>query len=153
LNDRTTEILEDWKMTKDRIKHFDDLIFRLRLEGIPIASGIIGVGLVSYNYTSDIVLDLGNFTIGAPSLVILLAAFYLMPIFALDMVYYDLLRRAVEHAEKIEESHFNETISITRKLTSKYLSIAHTTIAIFIYLGIMLTSFAVAHAVNISSSI
>jgi predicted PurR-regulated permease PerM len=146
--DKDDLILEDWKMTKDRIKHFDDLIFRLRLEGIPIASGIIGVGLASFQYTSDIIFQIGNFTINATSIVVLLGAFYLMPVFALDMVYYKLLNKAVNHAREIESKEFNQNLKITGILTSHFLTYAHTAIAIFIYLSLMAASFALAIAVN-----
>ena len=47
-------ILKDWEMTKDRIKHFDDVIIRLRIQGIPIAAAIQAAGFASIDYTKNI---------------------------------------------------------------------------------------------------
>lgn len=103
LDKDTDLVFEDWKMTKDRIKHFDDVAIRLRIGGIPIASAIIGAGLASFQYTSTIVFSIGNFSINATSIVILLGAFYLLPILALDIFHFHLLLISVEHAKQIEQ--------------------------------------------------
>ena len=144
-------ILEDWKMTNDRIKHFDGIIIRLRLGGIPIASAIIGAGLASFKYTSTIMFSIASFTINATSIVILLGAFCLIPICALDMFYYWLLQISVDHAREIEEKIFKAEL-ITTKLTKRPYTIVHTAIAIFTYIAVILTAFGIAYAVNISPS-
>lgn len=142
-------ILEDWKVTKDRIKHFDEVVIRLRLGGIPIASAIIGAGLASFQYTSQIVFNIGRFTINATSIVILLGAFYLLPIFALDMFHFHLLLISVKHARQIEQQKkYKGKLQITTKLTSPILTKMHTAIAILIYVGVFATALALAYAVN-----
>lgn len=141
-------IFEDWKMTKDRIAHFDDVVIRLRLEGIPIASAIIGAGLASFQYTSNIVFNIDKISINATSIVILLGAIYLLPIFALDMFYYRLLMISVEHARQIEQEEYPGKLQITTKLTSPSLTTAHRVIAIIIYVGIFITALTLAFAVN-----
>ena len=142
-------LLEDWKMTKDRIKHFDDLIFRLRLEGIPIASAIIGIGLASSQVTSQIVFTIGSFTLSATSIVILLGALYLIPIFALDWIYYNLLLLAVTHAIDLEKNDkFRNNLQITRTLTHTELTKIHTRVAKTIYILVIMTSVVLAIAIN-----
>lgn len=145
--------LEDWKMAKDRIRHFDDQIVKLRLEGIPIASAIIGVALLSFQYTSDIVVGFGNFTINATSIAILMGAAYLLPIFVLDLFYYNLLGRAVKYAKKLEDEKFEKKIQITSQLTSKRLSTIHKWTARVIYFSVIITSIILAIAVNSIPSI
>ena len=142
-------VLEDWKMTKDRIKHFDDVVIRLRLGGIPIASAIIGAGLASFQYTSKIVFTICDLTINATSIVMLLGAFYLLPIFALDVFHFQLLKISVEHARQIERlEKYKDKLQITTKLTSPTLTKVHTLIAIIIYLSVFITALALAYAVN-----
>ena len=146
-------ILEDWKMTKDGIAHFDDVVIRLRLGGIPIASAIIGAGLASFQYTSEIVFSIAGFTINATAIVILLGAFCLLPIFALDMFYYNLLLISVNHARQIEKQEkFKGKLQITTELTSPPLTWTHTAIAIIVYIAVLVTALAIAYAVNISPS-
>ena len=142
-------VLEDWKVTKDRIKHFDDVVVRLRLGGVPIASAIIGAGLASFQYTSQIVFSISKFTINATSIVILLGAFYLLPIFALDMFHFHLLVISVNHGRQIEnQEKYRGRLQITTKLTSPTLTRMHTIIAVIIYLGVFITALALAYAVN-----
>lgn len=142
-------ILEDWRVTKDRIKHFDDVVIRLRLGGVPIASAIIGAGLASFQYTSLIMFSIGKYTINATSIVILLGAFYLLPIFTLDMFHLHLLLISVEHARQIEnQEEYRGKLQITTKLTSPFLTKIHTLIAVIIYLGVFTTALALAYAVN-----
>lgn len=136
-------------MTKDRIKHFDDVVIRLRLGGIPIASAIIGAGLASFQYTSKIVFTICDLTINATSIVMLLGAFYLLPIFALDVFHFQLLKISVEHARQIERlEKYKDKLQITTKLTSPTLTKVHTLIAIIIYLSVFITALALAYAVN-----
>jgi len=142
-------VFEDWKMTKDRIKHFDDIVIRLRLEGIPIASAVIGAALISFQYTSKIVFSICSLKINATSIVILLGAVYLLPILALDMFYYKLLMISVEHARQIEKREkYKGKLQITTKLTTGILTTAHRVIAIIIYIGVFVTALVLAYAVN-----
>src|SRR6266567_1441091 len=39
--------LKDWEMTKDRIKHFDDVVIRIRTQGVPLATAILAAGFVA----------------------------------------------------------------------------------------------------------
>ena len=150
LNDSVDFVFEDWKMTKDRIKHFDNVVIRLRLGGIPIASAIIGAGLASFQYTSKIIFQLLNFTVNATSIVILLGALYLIPVFALDIFHYHLLRISVEHAKQIEQQKkYKGKLQITTKLTSPVLTKFHTGATILIY-GIVFTmALWLPYAVNL----
>lgn len=142
-------VFEDWKMTKDRIKHFDDVCVRIRIGGVPIASAIIGAGLSSFEYTSRISFTIGTYNINATSIVILFGTFYLLPIFALDMFHFYLLLVSVKHAREIEQREkFKNKLQITTKLTSPALTRIHTGIAVVIYVGIFLTGLALAYAVN-----
>lgn len=147
-------LLEDWKMTKDRIKHFDDIVIRLRLGGIPIVSAIIGAGLASFQYTSKLLLHINDFAINATSIIILFGALYLLPIFALDLLHYRLLLISVNHARQIEQQEkFKGRLQITTKLTSPTLTNIHTMIAIVIYIIVFVTALALAYAVNFLPSI
>lgn len=141
-------VFEDWKKAHDKIEHCSDIVIRLRLEGISIASAIIGAGLATFQYTSEIVFNIDKITINGTSIVILLGAVYLLPIFALDMFYYKLLLISVKHARQIEQEKYKGDLQITTKLTSKALTTAHAVIAIIIYVGIFITALALAYAVN-----
>jgi hypothetical protein len=148
--DKDTDLVfEDWKMTKDRIKHFDDIVIRLRIGGIPIASAIIGAGLASFQYTSAIIFPMGSLTISATSIVILLGAFYLLPIFALDMFHFRLLLISVRHARQIEQQEkYKGKLQITTKLTSPALTVSHSVVAICIYVFVFIVALWLAYAVN-----
>lgn len=149
-NDSVDLVLEDWKMTKDRIKHFDNVVIRLRLGGIPIANAIIGAGLASFQYTSGIALQLPNATINATSIIILLGAFYLIPVFALDVFHYRLLRISVDHAKQIElRKEYKGKLQITTKLTSPKLTLFHTGATILIYGVVFVMALWLAYAVNV----
>jgi hypothetical protein len=143
-------ILEDWKMTKDRIKHFDDIVIRLRLEGVPITSAIIGAGLASFQYTSKVVFRINNYALNATSIVLLLGAFYIFPICILDLFHYRLLVIAVDHARSIEqEEKFKGRLQITTKLTSPTLTRIHLIVAMFIYVALFIGAIILAYMVNL----
>ncbi|WP_165394841.1 hypothetical protein [Methanofollis fontis] len=126
--------LEDWKMTKDRISHFDDVIIRLRIQGIPIALSIMVLGALLLPFLSNETVPFLGWN--ASSLPFLAAALYLFPICLLDIVHYKLLVHAVQHALDIEkEPPFEGTLQITGQLTNPWYTRIHTTVAIIIYLG------------------
>jgi hypothetical protein len=137
-------------MAKDRIKHFDDIVIRLRLGGVPIASAIIGAGLASFQYTHSIMFSIANLgSVNATSIVILLGAFYLLPICALDMFHYRLLLIAVDHARQIEQQeNYKGKLQITTKLTSPILTKIHTIVAMIIYIAVFTAALVLAYAVN-----
>ena len=138
-------ILKDWETTKDRIKHFDDTVIRLRLQGIPIGTAIQAVGLASFQYTQDITL----WGLSATSLIIALGSIYLIPIFLLDMLHYKLLLISVGHAKEIEAMpKYKGKLQITTKLTSHKLTLLHWACAIAVYLGVIALGFIVAYLVN-----
>jgi hypothetical protein len=142
-------ILEDWKMTKDRIKHFDDIVIRLRLGGVPIASAIIGAGLASFQYTSTLLFHIWSYTINATSIVILLGALYILPICILDVFHYHLLVIAVDHARQIEQQDkFRGKLQITTKLTSPILTKIHLSVAIIIYTFVFSIALILSYTVN-----
>ena len=143
-------VLEDWKMTKDRIKHFDDIVIRLRLEGVPISMAIIGAGLGSFQYTSKVIFNVGHYSISATSIVLLLAALYILPLCILDAFHYHLLVIAVDHARSIEQQErFQGKLQITTKLTSPTLTIIHLVVAMVIYVGLFIASIILAYMVNL----
>ena len=109
--------LEDWKMTKDRIAHFDNKILTVRLQGMPIATGIQAAGIGLSGYLSEIESPLPVF-----SLIMLVSIVYIIPIFFLDIYNLKLLRLSVGHAIDLERDKFNKKISITHSLTSDKLS-------------------------------
>jgi quinol-cytochrome oxidoreductase complex cytochrome b subunit len=142
-------ILEDWKMTKDRIKHFDDIVIRLRLEAVPIAIGIIGAGLTSFQYTSKVIFRINNISLNATSIVILMAALYIVPVCVLDLFHYHLLLIAVNHARSIEQQErFKGKLQITTKLTSPILTLIHLIFALAIYVMLFVASLVLAYMIN-----
>lgn len=115
--------LEDWKMTKDRIKHFDDMVMKTRVQGLPIATAIQAIAfatLASVGKIQTTILDLPVF-----SLIIIAGLIYLVPVLLLDVLHLLLLRKAVMHAKNIEETYFKNTLSITRILSNRKLTILH----------------------------
>lgn len=123
--------LEDWKMTKDRIKHFDDMVMKTRVQGLPIATAIQAIAFASLASVGKIqttILDLSVF-----SLIIIASLIYLVPVLLLDILHLILLSKAVKHAKNIEENFFKETISITRILSSRKLTALHVAGGIGIY--------------------
>ena len=121
--------LKDWEITKDRIKHFDEIVMRIRVQDIPISSAffIAGWGLHNEGYQ------------WAPWL-FLLASVYILPIAAFDYFHYILLVKAVRHAIWLEQNKFDNKIQITQKLTSRWLSILHVGAAAGIYIVIFIAS-------------
>jgi hypothetical protein len=123
-------ILKDWEMTKDRIKHFDDVIIRLRIQGIPIAAAIQAAGFASINYTKNV------FFLGCSltSLILIFGSLYLLPILGLDLFHFRLLMISVNHAISIEQlPQFKNKLQITSKLTSPKLTKLHTILAAVLY--------------------
>ncbi len=128
--------LEDWKMTKDRIKHFDDVLMRTRVEGIPIATALQAAAFVTakdVGYIQTKIPFIGD-PISLPvfSLIILASLAYLVPVLLLDILHFVLLKKAVEHAYDLEKQLGNK-IQITHKLTSFWLTLLHTVGAYLIY--------------------
>jgi hypothetical protein len=141
----TDLILKDWEMTKDRIKHFDDVIIRLRLQGIPIGSAILALGLSSFQYIKN--LQISGISIAA--LIVALGSIYLIPIFLLDLVHYNLMLISVRHAKEIEAlPKYKNKLQITTKLTSKKLTYLHTACTIIVYCGVIALGFILAFYVN-----
>jgi hypothetical protein len=143
-------VFEDWKMTKDRIKHFDDIVIRLRLESVPITVAIIGAGLGSFQYMSKVIFRINNYSLSAASIVLLLAAIYILPVCVLDVFHYKLLVIAVNHAKSIEQQErFQGKLQITTKLTSPTLTIIHLVFAMMIYAGLFIAAIILAYMVNL----
>lgn len=143
-------IFEDWKMTKDRIKHFDDTVIRLRLQGIPIATAIMTLALTSIKFTQPIEINLFCFKFCATSLIMLIGAFYIIPIFLLDMVHYKLLILSVEHAISIEKQQkYKDKLKITQVLTSPLLTRLHTWSVNILYVLLFLSGLMLAYYVNL----
>jgi hypothetical protein len=131
--------VKDWEMTKDRIKHFDDIVVRIRLSGIPIATGIIAVGiaLLQKPDVTQFKINFLGYQVPAASLIFLAAVLFLIPIALLDWLHYNLLIRSVNHGIELEEKdELRERLSITRVLTSPNLTRAHSIAAATIYLSI-----------------
>lgn len=123
-------ILRDWEITKDRIKHFNDVIIRLRMRGIPIAAAIQAAGLASIEYTKD----LRFFGWSLISLILIFGSLYLLPIIGLDLFHFRLLLLAVSHAKSIEQlPEYKNKLQITTKLTSPILTGVHVILAVILY--------------------
>ncbi|MGD1003936.1 MAG: hypothetical protein ABR887_00760 [Methanoregulaceae archaeon] len=144
LPDRRWEvILEDWKMTKDRISNFDNAVITIRIYGIPIVLVIIGIGLTSMEKLKTITIPIIN--CNGAALPFLFAAIYTIPLCLLDILHYKLLIKAVNHANKIEESKpFKDLLGISKTLTSTNMTHLHTISLIALYgtifsLSILLT--------------
>lgn len=143
-------ILKDWEMTKDRIKHFDDVVIRMRLQGIPIATAIMAVGLASFPYTHAIKVFLFQWITTATSVIIALGSIYLIPILALDALHYKLLLLSVDHAKRIEQlPKYKGKLQITTVLTSPKLTRLHTICAGAVYLGVIAFGFVLAYVINV----
>lgn len=109
--------LRDWEVTKERIKHFDDVIIRLRLQGIPIALALMSLGAIIYPSIKAVPIPI--FHSSAGSLLFFAAGVYLIPIFALDIVHYILLLESVQHAIDIENrDEFRGKIQITKGIVT-----------------------------------
>lgn len=133
-------LLEDWKMTKDRIAHFNENLIRLRIQGIPIATAIqIGAFLISKDFSNKpICLPVIDISLSFINLIFFASAIYLIPIFLLDMFYFRMLLLSVKHAINIEKmKDFYGKLSITRSLTSKPLTTLHMAASIIMYIIII----------------
>lgn len=119
-------LLEDWKITKDRIKHFDDVIMKTRVQGLPIATTIQAAAFASLGSIGKISIQFAGFDLHVFSLIIFAGLVYLVPILLLDLLHYKLLLKAVAHAKSIEERpQFVGKLEITHKLSSRGLSFLH----------------------------
>lgn len=132
--------LEDWRVTKNRISHFNGNLIRLRIQGIPIATAIQAAAFIAFKDIPHIPFNfLGLQLPSAINLIFLSSALYLAPIMLLDFFYFRMLKLSVEHAIDIERiPSFYGKISITRTLTSKRLTLAHRIGAYTIYAVIIL---------------
>lgn len=100
--EKTIELtIINWQMFKDRIKFFDDIISRLRLEGTPICIAIYTFGYLS------------NFW-----LVYLLGILYVSGILCLDILHMRFLMISVNKAKNIESKFENSILSVTTDLES-----------------------------------
>jgi len=135
--------LEDWKMAKDRIKSFNTLIVTIRISGIPIVLIIMSIGfaIVDEAITNQIPMIHCN----VAALPFIIAAVYIIPLFLLDKIYFQLLLDAVQHAKEIEESPpFKDVLGITRRLTSKKMERIHRRVMVAIYVAIFLLAIGLA---------
>ena len=115
-------IVINWQSFKDRIKFFDDIIARLRLEGTPICIGIYTLGyLVHFQ------------------LIYLLGIAYIFGILCLDLLHFKLLRVAVKKAKEIENKFEDGILTVTKSLTTKWRTIYHF-IGIFILYGVLIVA-------------
>ena len=118
-------VLEDWKMSKDRISCFDNAVLTIRISGIPLVLVIIGVGFVIIDKLNEITIPFIN--CNGAILPFVFAALYTIPLCLLDALHYRLLKEAVEHAKSIENSKpFKDLLGITKALTSWKMTLVHT---------------------------
>ena len=130
-------VFEDWKMAKDRIKHFDDVVVRIRLQGLGIAATIMSIGAASLQFTGAVRFPLGPFTLAGSALIVLLGALYLIPVAALDWLHYQLLIRSVGRALEIERlPDYRGKLCITTELTSFKLTRLHNVVLVAVYSGL-----------------
>lgn len=123
--------LKDWEMTKDRIKHFDNVIMRIRIQAIPISTAFLTVGW-GLNETK------ATWT----PLIFLFACVYIIPVAMFDWLHYKLLRISVEHARDIENmAPFKGKMQITRKLTKKTLTRVHNIAIAIVYILVFVAGF------------
>lgn len=136
-------ILEDWKMTKDRIRHFDDIIMRIRVQSLPISIGLFLFAFSSRSLTG--VVKLYIWAIHVSSLALIFTGLYLIPIALLDFLHYRLLLKSVDHAKELENKYFEGNIEITNILTSPYLTHLHSCAVILFYCVLIGLSFYLAY--------
>ena len=125
-------------MTKDRIKHFDDVVMKTRVHGIPIATAMQIAAFVTAQNIGGITTSF--FGLSVFSLIIIASLVYLVPVLLLDIVHFVLLLRAVKHAKNIESiSTFKDNLRITHQLSDTKLTILHSVggylIYAFVFLG------------------
>ena len=130
--------LEDWKMTKDRIAHFDNKILTVRLQGIPIATGIQAAGIGLSGYLSEMTSPLPLF-----SLIMAISVLYIIPVFLLDIYNLKLLMLSVKHALDLE-TQLQKKLSITHSLTSDKLSALNKIGGAAVYLVIIVVGIGLA---------
>jgi hypothetical protein len=125
-------VLEDWKMAKDRIKSFNDQVNAIRISGIPLVLVIIAVGFVIIDKLNLITIPLIN--CNAAIIPFVFAALFTIPLCLLDIIYYNMLLKAVQHAHSIERREpFKHLICITDKITCPKLQVLHTTSLVALY--------------------
>ena len=98
----------NWTTFKDRIKFFDEIISRLRLEGTPICIGIFTLGYLAKFW-----------------LIYLLGIFYISGILLLDLLHFWLLLVSVNKALSIENNIEGNYLTVTRDLTNPSRTILH----------------------------
>src|SRR5438046_6606007 len=124
-------------MTKDRIKHFDDMVIRIRTQGVPVATAILAAAFIASPTLKSIQVDLSLIKVSSLSLVFGASALLITAIGLLDMLHYNLLLLAVNHALELENrSEFKGKLRITHKLTSPLLTFAHSAAATAIYVSV-----------------
>ena len=127
-------VFEDWKMAKDRIKHFDDVVVRIRLQGLGIAATIMSIGAASLQFTGAVRISIGPYTVAGSAVIVLLGSFYLIPVAALDYFHYQLLIRSVGRALEIERLEpYSGKLCITTELTSVKLTRFHNAVLLAVY--------------------
>ncbi|HDQ07937.1 MAG TPA: hypothetical protein ENN44_04070 [Methanoculleus sp.] len=137
-NDSDRLFIEDWKVTKDRIKHFDDIILKIRLEGIPIA-----VALFSLGYYLIPTLQTYEFPIfgNAAPIPFLSASLYICGLMGMDVVHFILLLDSVKHSIWIEDlPQFRGKLQITTKLTDDKITFFHILYTAMFYVSILAVS-------------
>lgn len=142
-------VFEDWKMAKDRIKHFDDVVVRIRLQGIGIAAAIMSIGVASLEFTGVIRFAIGPVTLTGAAVIVFLGSLYLFPVLALDWLHYKLLILAVGRAIEIEnDPTYQGKLLITHTLTSRRLTFFHNAILVAIYIGLIAFGLVLALVLN-----
>lgn len=114
-------ILLNWKTFKDRIKFFDEIISRLRLEGTPICIGIFTLGYLAQFWV-----------------IYLLGIIYISGILCLDILHFWLLIVSVKKAKEIEEKFEGNFLSVTQDLTSKLRTVFHILGVFILYIAFIL---------------
>lgn len=113
-------IIINWKTFKDRIKFFDEIIARLRIEGAPIAIGIFTLGYLTSFWV-----------------IYLLGIFYLIGILCLDILHFELLIISVKNAKIIENKFEGDFLTVTKELTTTKRTIFHA-IGFLILYGVLI---------------
>jgi hypothetical protein len=113
-------------MTKDRIKHFDDVVMRTRTQGLPLATIIQAAAFVTNQQIGSYsVFTINGFVIHLFPLIMLAGLSYVISVLILDITHFKLLLKAVDHALTIEKTHFEGKLGITKALTTKSATWSH----------------------------
>jgi len=138
--------LEDWKVTKERIKHFDDIIIKIRIQGIPIAGALLSVGALLTPILKTYEFPLfGN----AAPLIFIVVSIYVTALIGIDWIHYKLLLESVNHAIFIENiSQFKGILQITTILTKNWITRLHLIVALFLYLPILGLSIVISYLLS-----